>query len=53
MNTKNTRRWAVIRRNTGSILRKFATRNAARAYRRSTNPARLAVWDGQRGVMVR
>lgn len=36
-----TKRWAVVRRSTGSIVRKFATRDLARSYKDSARTLRI------------
>ena len=48
----NTKRWAVIRKSTGSVIRKFGIRDAARSYKRDFN-GNVAILDTVRGVVVR
>jgi hypothetical protein len=43
MNTFTGKRWAVIRKNTGSIVRKFDNRGTARDYKRGTS--NLGLYD--------
>lgn len=35
------RRWAAVRRSTGRVVRSFASREAARSFKRNNNSVRL------------
>lgn len=45
-NTRNTpnKRWSVVRRTTGSVVRSFESREAARAYKRNAR-GNLGLFD--------
>ena len=52
MNTKNLKRWAVIRKTSGRVLRSFASREAARDFKRNT-PGNVGLFDNTNQVAVR
>lgn len=49
---KIAKRWAVIRAKTGTVVRSFASREAARDYKRYT-PGNFKLFDTVNGVTVR
>ena len=51
--TMNIKRWALVRRNTGSVVRKFSTRAAGRMYKREMGKSTMALFDLSRGMFVR
>lgn len=50
--TNNTKRWSVIRRNTGTIVRSFDSRAAAREYKRNAR-GHLGLYDNVNAQAVR
>jgi hypothetical protein len=48
----NTKRWALVRRSTGSVVRKFATRSAGRMAKRNSG-RNVVLFDTMRGIAVR
>lgn len=51
-NSNTDRRWAVVRRSTGTKLRSFASREAARDYKRNT-AGNIGIFDTYNGQYVR
>lgn len=51
-NSNNDRRWAVVRRSTGTTVRKFSSRENARDYKRY-NGGNLAILDTRTQEFVR
>lgn len=52
MNSMNTKRWSVIRATSGKLVRSFASREAAREYKRYTN-GNFKLFDNVNGMIVR
>lgn len=50
--TNNTKRWSVIRRTTGSTVRSFTSRAAAREYKRTAR-GNLGLYDNVNAQAVR
>lgn len=46
------KRWSVIRKSTGKLVRSFASREAAREYKRGSN-GNFMLYDNVNGVAVR
>ena len=49
----NTKRWALVRKSSGNVVRKFSTRAAGRMYKRTLGKRTLGLFDLNRGMFVR
>lgn len=52
INVNTSKRWAAVRKSTGTLVRAFNTREAARSYKASNN-YRFRIFDTHNGVFVR
>lgn len=52
-NIKTMRRWSLVRKTSGRVLRSFTSRDEARDHKRNSNYRNVTIWDNLKQTAVR